>query len=343
MKRIVFRISFINLIVLTVCSMPLIVSAATSYYEGKVLTIIVGHAAGGGYDRMSRVLARYLPKYIPGKPAVIVKQMTGAGTLIAANYVYNQAKPDGLTITALDRGIGTRQLSQLEGVKYDYTKYTWIGNVASEPTGLFLRANLPYRTFDDLTKAKDKKLYLGAASFGNYTSTIPLLLRDYLGMNLEVVIYPEATAAIGLAIEKGESDGVYTAFSTYLPLIQRGIVRPFCRGRAAPGRPEFDKLPMIDDLVTNPKAKGIINIFSSLEVVARPYVAPPGTSENIMNILREAFAQVSKDKELLADIEKQQMEYGFMNAAESLNIVKAYMSSPPEVIAEFKKYESQNR
>ena len=342
MKRVVMTAFLMSFFLFAFCFAPIALLAAP-YYEGKVLTIIVGHAAGGGYDRMSRLLAKHLPKYIPGKPSIIIKQMTGGGTVIAANYVYNQAKPDGLTITALDRGIGTRQLLQLQEVKYDFTKYAWIGNVSSEPTGLFLRGNLPYKTFNDLVKAKDKKIFLGASGFGNYTATLPLLIRDYLGLKIEIVTYPEATATIMLAIEKGEVDGHYSAYSTYLPLIERGAVRPFCRGRAAPGIPEFDKLPIIDDLIADPKAKGIIQIFSAVEVVARPYVAPPGTPEDVMTILRDAFAKVSKDKELLAEVEKQKMEYGFMTAGESLKIVNAYMSSPPEVMKEFKKYESEKR
>jgi tripartite-type tricarboxylate transporter receptor subunit TctC len=341
MKKMVMAFLLISFFLSPVCLKPIELWAApTPYYDGKVLTIIVGHAPGGGYDRMSRLLAKYLPKYIPGKPSVVIKQMTGGGTVIAANYVYNQAKPDGLTITALDRGMGTRQLAGLEGIKYDFIKYAWIGNVASEPTGLFLTTTLPYKTFDNLLKAKDKKLFIGASGFGNYTATLPLILRDYLGIKIEIVTYPEATATIMLAIERGEVHGHYSAFSTYLPLIQRGVVRPLLRGKAAPGG-EFDKLPVIDDIVSDKTAKGIIKIFSAVEVAARPYVAPPGTPENIMKILREAFANVSKDKDLLAEIEKQKMEYGFMTAEESLKIVRGYMSSPPEVIKAFQKYESE--
>jgi tripartite-type tricarboxylate transporter receptor subunit TctC len=342
MKKVVMML-LVGFLLVSLCVKPGgLWAAPANYYEGQVLTIIVGHAPGGGYDRMSRLLARYLPKHIPGKPAVIVKQMTGGGTVIAANYLYNQAKPDGFTISALDRGIGTRQLMGLEGVKYDFTKYAWIGNVASEPTGLFLTTKLPYKTFGDLLKEKSKKLFLGASGFGNYTATLPLILRDYLGINIEIVTYPEATATIMLAIERGEVHGHYSAFSTYLPLIQRGTVKPLLRGKAEPGG-EFDKLPIIDNVVTDKTASGIIKIFSAVEVVARPYVAPPGTPENVMKILREAFANVLKDKEFLLEIEKQKMEAGFMSAEESLKVVRGYMASPAEIIKAFKKYDTEEK
>jgi tripartite-type tricarboxylate transporter receptor subunit TctC len=112
------------------------------------------------------------------------------------------------------------------------------------------------------------------------------------------------------------------------------------RGRATAGVPEFDNLPTIDDLITDKKAQGIIQLFSAVELLARPFVAPPGTPNHIVKILRDAFASVSKDKDLLAEVKKQRMEYGFITAEESLKVVNAYMKSPPEVIQAFKKYES---
>lgn len=338
MKQIVIRLSVAGLLVMAICSAPVVLLAAP-YFEGKVITIIVGHAAGGGYDRMSRVLARHLPKHIPGKPTIIVKNMTGGATLIAANYVYNQAKPDGLTIGGLNRGLGTTQLMELEGAKYDFVKFGWIGSASSEPTGLNLRANLPYKNFAELLKAKDKKLFIGCTGLGNYSRVIPLLFKDYLGMNIEMVTYPEASASIQLAIEKGEVDGHYSTISTYLPLIKRGSIRTFCRGRVTGGDPDLEKLPLNEDLVAHPKAKGIMQIFSAVDTIARPYLAPPGTPEEIMAILRDAFAKVSKDKELLEEVDKQQMEFNFIPASEALKVVKGYMSLSPEVIQEFKKYD----
>jgi len=339
MKKMAMVFLLLSLFLFPLGLPPAELQAAAPYYQGKVLCIIVSHAPGGGYDRMARLVARHLPKYIPGKPAVIVKQMGGAH-VIAANYTYNQAKPDGLTITALDRGLGTRQLLQMDGVKYNLTKFAWIGNVASEPNALHLTTKLPYKTFNDLLKAKEKKLYLSASGFGSYTATIPLLMRDYLGINIEIVTYPEGAASMMLAIERGEVQGHYASYSTYRPLIDRGVVRSLIRGRAPAGVPEFDNLPVIDDLITDKKAKGVLQLFSAVELLARPFVAPPGTPSHVMKILRDAFANVSKDKDLLAEVKKQRMEYGFTSAEESLKVVNAYMQSPPEVVQAFKKYES---
>ena len=124
------------------------------YYEGKKIAIIVGFGPGGGHDRLARLIAKHLPKHIPGKPAVIVENMVGATGMIAANHIYNIAKPDGFTIGTLHGGIFFAQLLKAEGVKFDLMKYSWIGSAASEASVLCIRSDMPYKTFDDLLKAK---------------------------------------------------------------------------------------------------------------------------------------------------------------------------------------------
>src|SRR5262245_41315525 len=134
-------------------------------YAGKTVTIIVGYKAGGGYDATARLLARHLPKHIPGKPTIIVQNMPGANSMIAANHVYNVAKPDGLTIGTFNRNLPVAQLTKVEGVKYDMTKFAWIGSAASECTILAVRSDLPYKSVEDLKKAKEP-IIIGATGPG---------------------------------------------------------------------------------------------------------------------------------------------------------------------------------
>src|SRR5262245_4684340 len=128
--------------------------ATAQSFSGKTVTIIVGYKPGGGYDATARMLARHLPKHIPGKPTVIVQNMPGANSVIAANHVYNVAKPDGLTIATFNRNLPIAQLTGVDGVKYDITKFAWIGSAANESTILAIRADLPYKNFEELRKAK---------------------------------------------------------------------------------------------------------------------------------------------------------------------------------------------
>src|SRR3954466_9653321 len=130
-------------------------AAAQANFAGKTVTIVVGYKPGGGYDATARLLARHLPDYLPGKPTVIVQNMPGGNSIISANHMYNVAKPDGLTIGTFNRNLPIAQLTRVEGVKFDLQKFAWIGSAANETTILAIRADLPYRNFDELRKAKE--------------------------------------------------------------------------------------------------------------------------------------------------------------------------------------------
>jgi tripartite-type tricarboxylate transporter receptor subunit TctC len=126
---------------------------AAPYYQGKKITIVVGFAPGGGYDRMTRMIVKHLPKHIPGKPTFIVENMPGGSSMIAANYVFNVAKRDGLTIGNINRGLKIAQLMKIAEMKFDMRKLACIGSTASDANVFCIRADLPYKTFDDLRKA----------------------------------------------------------------------------------------------------------------------------------------------------------------------------------------------
>src|SRR4030042_4348234 len=135
--------------------------SAAPYYEGKKITLIVGYTPGGGYDILARLYAKHLPKHIPGKPTVLIENMPGADSIIAANQVYNLSKPNGLTICAFNRGLPFAQLLKTEGVRFDLRKFSWIGSVSTEAIVLALRTDLPFKSVDDILKAKDP-INLGA-------------------------------------------------------------------------------------------------------------------------------------------------------------------------------------
>ena len=308
-------------------------AGAAPYYAGKTIKIVVGYKPGGGYDRMARLVAKYLPNYLSGKPAVIIENMEGAASVIAANYVYNIAKPDGLTIGIFNRAFPFAQVTKLDGVKFDVLKFAWIGSMAVEGTVFAIRNDLPYKTAQELLKSKTL-LMVGATGPTDTSGQFPTLLKEYLGLNMKLIIYP-SSSDIMLAIERKEVDGRSGAYSSLKPFIDRGLVRPIIRGRVAEKGTE--NLPINEDLTTNKKGKAVMNMFAAGDLIGRPFVCPPGTPAVQMKLLREAFAKVAADPGIRSDAEKAGMEVQYTSAPEIVKVIESVFRQPPDVIAEFAK------
>ena len=310
-------------------------AAQAQYYAGKTVTIVVGYKTGGGYDAVARLLARHLPKHIPGKPTVIVQNMPGANSIIAANHVYNVAKPDGLTVATFNRNLPIAQLTGVQGVKFDVTKFAWVGSAASESTILAIRADLPYKSFEDLRKA-DKEIVIGATGPGANTYDFPLLLRELLGVKIKIVSGYPSSSDIMLAVERKEVDGRAGSYSSILRFIERGLVRPVIRARAV--EPGIEKLPIDESFAPNARAKAIMALRSAPEVIGRPYVMHPDTPAEHLNAMRAAFAAAIKDPELAAEGKKAKMELEYVSGDKALEVMKEVLSQPKDIVEEFSKY-----
>jgi tripartite-type tricarboxylate transporter receptor subunit TctC len=323
----------ISCFVFSLCMVPK-ESAAAPYYAGKTIKFIVGVGPGGGYDRMARMLQKHLPKYISGKPVIIVENMPGASSVIAANYVYSVAKPDGLTIAVPQRGMPLAQLLKVDGVKFDVNKFAWIGSTAVESTVLAMRTDLSYKTFADLQKSKTQ-LMIGGTGLGESSTHFMTLIKEFLGLNAKLIFYPDS-ASVMLAVERKELDGRAGSFSALKPFIERGMVKPMIRGRAAD--PENINLPVDEDLTTDKKAKTFMAMRSTVELIGRPFVATPGSPAEAINALRDAFAKVVNDPELRAEAKKNMMDVQYTSAEECRKILQGLFNQPEGMIKEFSKY-----
>jgi tripartite-type tricarboxylate transporter receptor subunit TctC len=310
-------------------------AAAAQSFAGKTVTIIVGYKPGGGYDSTARLLARHLPKHIPGKPAVIVQNMPGANSIIAANHIYNVAKGDGLTIGTFNRNLPIAQLLSVEGVKFDITKFAWIGSAANESTILAIRNELPYKNFEELRNAKET-LVVGSTGPGANTHDFPLLLKELLGVNIKIVSGYSSSADIMLAIERKEVDGRAGSFTSMRTFIDRKLVRPIVR--AASIEPGLENLPSDESFAPNPRAKAIMALRSAPEQVARPYVMPPSTPADVVKAIREAFAKTIADPELVAEGKKAKMDLEYLPGDKAATILSEVMVQPKEIVDEFRKY-----
>ncbi len=307
---------------------------AAPYYEGKLITIVVSFGPGGIFDRTARMLAQHLPKYIPGKPNIIVQNMPGGGSMVGANYLYEVAKPDGLTIGTFARGLPYAQLLKAKGGRFDLSKFSWIGSPAVEPNVIVIRSDLPYKTFDDLLKTKET-LHFGSTSGVAVDTFFPMSLKEYLGLKVNIIQYPSG-AEVNLAIERKELDGRASAYGGLKPFIARGVVRPILRGLvSAPG---IEKVPVNVDYVKDKKAKTVMSLLSLPDKIGQPYVAPPKTPDHVLNILREALAKCVKDPELQAEGNKSMLSMEHVTAEEALKIVGFVLEQPADIVAELNKF-----
>ena len=309
-------------------------SYGASLYECKTITIVVGYKPGGGYDRYARLIAKYLPKYIPGNPGAIVQNMPGASSVIAANHLYSVGKPDGLTIGTFNNATVVAQLIKVEGVRFDITKFAWLGSAASDAVILSVRSDLPYRTADDLRKAKP--FIIGTTGPGSSTHDFPALLEEFAGFDFKLVPGYSSSADVMLALERKEVDGRAGSYDSIKPFIDRGLVRPIIRNRtSAPG---IEKLAIDENLAKTQQGKLIMAVNAVPTQIYRPFVAPPGTAKDAIKILRDAFANALKDKDLLAEAEKGKITIDFVSPDDALKVVSEVLSQPPDVVQTLAKY-----
>ena len=308
--------------------------AQAPFYEGKTITILIG-TQGGGSIVAARILANYLGKYIPGNPTVIVQPMTGGAHLVATNYVFNAAKPDGLTLLAANPNVAIAQLIKVDAVRFDVRKFEWIGSSGADGVVLTIRSDLPYKTFEELRKA-DGELVVGTTGAGSNAHDFPLLLKEFAGAKFRFVSGYPANSDILLAIERKEVD-VWAAFAaTIRPAAQRGTVRPLVRARVA--SPGFEHLPVDENLTTNPIGKALMGIKAAPLAIGRAIAAPPGTPTDRVAILREALPKAIKDPALQAQGEKAQIELRHIGGEEVLKNFNAILQQSADVQREMVKY-----
>ncbi len=313
---------------------PLPAPAQAPFYEGKTITIVIG-ATAGSLELAARVTARHLGKHLAGNPTVIVQNMPGAAHLVGTNHVYNVAKPDGLTLLAVNPAVGIAQLSKVEAVRFDLRKFEWLGSGGADGVALAIRADLPYKTWDEFMKSS-KELVVGTTGPGSNAHDFPLLLKEFAGAKLKLVSGYPANADVLLALERKEVDA-WAAFANTVKLaVDRGVVRPVVRGRVA--FPGFEQLPVDEELATSPVGKAIMGIRAAPLAIGRALAATPGTPPERVAALREAFAKTVSDKEFLADAQKAKISAGYIPPEEVQRMFNALLDQPPEVQKEMVKY-----
>jgi tripartite-type tricarboxylate transporter receptor subunit TctC len=284
--------------------------SAEDFYKGKTIRLVVGQAAGGGYDLSARTIARHMGKHIPGNPTIVVENMTGAGSLIAANYTYNSAKPDGLFVGTWNGALVLRQALGDKAVRLDGRKLNWIGSPTKGTPVCGIMAYTGLKSLDDVM-ASNREIKMGATGPGSTYEDLPKILNLTLGTKFKVISGYEGTGTILVAMRRKEVDGGCWTWesmrTTARPMLDaKGDDRliPYLIHRRW-DEPEVKDLPLIPDVLKRDQDKlAAYKTWVATYEFQRPYSVPPGTPKERVQLLRKAFADTLKDPEFVAEAKK---------------------------------------
>jgi tripartite-type tricarboxylate transporter receptor subunit TctC len=317
----------------------------THFYQKKNIQVIVGSAPGGLYDRWGRLLAQYMGKYIPGNPNLVVQNMPGGGSMIATNYLYGVAKPDGLTLGMFQTHMYLQQLVGIPEVKYDVRKFTWLGSQEKGQMMLYIRADSPYKSMDDIVKAKEPPK-CGGSGASDQTALLTRLLEETIGAKfIRVLGYPGGSE-VDLAMERSEvvcrATRITVHFSRepFLTWDKKGFDRHLLQA-STKRDPRLSEVPTIYELMDKYKTpevgRRLAQVILSGDELGRPMVAPPGIPADRVKVLREAYNKALKDPALIEEVTKARLDMDPSSGEEIEALVKEIMDQPPEVIALVKK------
>lgn len=319
--------------------------AQESFYQGKTLRVIVGSGPGNTQDQMTRLIARFLPKYLPGNPATIVENRGGASSLILGNYLFNLVKGDGLTTGVVSRALYFDQLVGRKEVQFDFKRFTWIGTPVEGNEVLFVGGQTPYKSIRDVVNATDavKCGASGTTSTGYY---IPKLMNELFGAKFQTVTGYSSGAEMDLAVQRGETQcratsvAGYTGFGAFKDWRKSGSARVLVQT----GRKRDAKLPdvptvyeLMGEFKTPEAGKRLATVVLSPGEFGWPMVAPPGVPVERAKALRTAFNQTMTDPEFVAEARKRLLDLAPSTGEELESLASEVMTQPPTVIERMKK------
>jgi len=307
---------------------------AGAFFHGKQMRIVVGSAAGGGYDLFARIVARHMSRHIPGNPTVLVQNLPAAGGIVMVNQLFSIGPKDGTVIGAPINGIPTAPLLQPNAAHFDATKLNWLGSTNREPYVAFLWHTVPVQTVAELTS---KQVTVGGTTPGTTMVDFPLLVNDILGLRFKIVRGYESTPQINYAIERGEVEGMggigWASIKAQTPhWIAEKKIRVI--GQYGLKRyPELGDVPTMLELAkSEPDAQAMRMLFARTEY-GRPYFLPPDVPPERVQVLRRAFDATMKDPQFVADAAKLKLDIDPMTGEEVQALVGELSGTPPGIVA----------
>jgi tripartite-type tricarboxylate transporter receptor subunit TctC len=320
-------------------------SAQTPFYQGKTITFVVAAKAGDVYDLYPRLLAEFLPKHIPGNPSIIVQNVPGAAGLIGTNQFYNTAKPDGLALGATYPALYFEQLVGRPEVKFDWNKLIWIGSPVSSKSLMYMRADSPYKSVEDIRTANTPPK-CGATGVTSSAYYMPKLMEDAFGTKFDVVSGYVSGSDIDLAVERGEvicrafTINAFFAREPFITWRKKNFVRVMYQTGSKPDE-RLKDVPLFKDLMDKYKTpeavRRLVNVVLASDEIGRPIIFPPGVPADRVNIIRDAFNKTINDPALLAEAKRRRLDIDPAKGEELDVLAKEVMTTPADVVDRVKK------
>lgn len=309
--------------------------AADDFYKGKTIKFLVGYRAGGGYDTFTRAVARHIGRHIPGNPSASVENRGGAGSLIAANTIYNNTKADGLTAGVFGSGLVTQQALDARGIRFDAQKFNWIGSMSEGTPVCAIMGFTGLDTLKDVLNSK-KPLRMGSTGSGSTTDDLPKLMNGLMGTNFDVISGFKGTSAVRLAMRRKELDGACWTWES-MRATAKSMLDAKGDQRLIPfiiegdyEDPEVTKLPEFTEVIKDKEDLAAFKAWLNPYEFFRPVVLPPNTPEERVKILRDALRETMNDPKFLEDAKKSKLDVSYTSGERIETLVDEVLDISPE-------------
>jgi tripartite-type tricarboxylate transporter receptor subunit TctC len=329
------RNAALPMVMLALCIAPARGDPVEDFYRGRTVTLVIGYSAAGGYDTYARVVAQHLGRHIPGNPTIVPQNMQGAGSLRAANYLYNAAAKDGSVIGMFARGMAMEPLIGTSHTQFEARKFNWIGSGTNEVSTCLTWHDSAVKTWAD---ALTTPFTVGGEGSGSDPDIFSTVVRNVFGVKLRLVSGYPGTAEIALAIERGEVDGrcgwSYSSLVQQHPDWVTGKLVNILVQLALAKTPDLPEVPLITDFAANERQRQILRLVFSRQAMARPFVAPPGIAPERRDALRAAFDATMRDPEFLAEAKRRGLDVNPVSGAKIDKLIGELYATPGDIIAE---------
>ncbi len=325
------------LLALAAMTGPALADPIEDFYKGKTITIVTSTGPGGAYDLSARTIGRYLPKYLPGAPQFVVKNMPGAGHVLATNFMYNSAPKDGTTIAIVNNAIPLIQALGGKGIRFDASKIAWIGSLGISNLLSVAWAKSGVKTMDDVFA---REVTTGATGTGSGTFLYPTAMNAILGTKWKVVLGYASSAEVDLAMTRGEvvarGGASYRSFLAERPeWIRDKLVNVLTQVGGAREK-DFPDVPLMSELGKTEEQRQVLRLISSSVAMGKPFLAPPEIPADRLAALRHAFDQTFKDPEFIAEAQKLELDFNPSSGEAIARVARDTIGAPADLVAKAK-------